>query len=62
MTSQFQLGQSVRLRARLNYGGSTAAPVKIIRVMPDDGGEQQYRVKSESEAYERVVKESELSR
>jgi hypothetical protein len=59
MTAQFRLGQSVRLRGRAIYGAA-AGPAKIVRVMPNDGGEQQYRVKSEREAHERIVKESEL--
>jgi hypothetical protein len=34
---------------------------KIVRQLPDDGGELQYRVKSVREPHERVVKESELT-
>jgi hypothetical protein len=35
---------------------------EIIRLLPADGGELQYRVKSKSEVFERVAKESELAR
>jgi hypothetical protein len=35
---------------------------EIIRLLPADGGELQYRVKSKSEPFERIAKESELSR
>jgi hypothetical protein len=35
---------------------------KIVRSLPDDGGETQYRIKSVREPHERVVKESDLRR
>jgi len=35
---------------------------EIIRLLPADGAELQYRVKSKAEPFERVAKESELSR
>jgi hypothetical protein len=59
MTAQFRLGQSVRLRGRAIYGVA-AGPAVVVRVMPNEGAEQQYRVRSEHETHERVVKESEL--
>jgi hypothetical protein len=35
---------------------------KIVRLMPLDGDEHQYRIKSVDEAFERVAKESQLDR
>ena len=35
---------------------------KIIRLMPSDGDDYQYRIKSMGEAFERVAKESQLDR
>ena len=34
---------------------------KIIRLMPYEGGERQYRIKTIAEMFERIAKESELS-
>jgi len=34
---------------------------KILKALPRDQGEQQYRIKSIAEVFERVVKESELA-
>jgi len=36
------------------------AEFKVVRPLPDDGGETQYRIKSVREPHERVVKESDL--
>jgi hypothetical protein len=33
---------------------------KVVRPLPDDGGETQYRIKSAREPHDRVVKESDL--
>jgi len=35
---------------------------KVLRLMPYDGGERQYRIKTIAEQFERVARESELSR
>jgi hypothetical protein len=35
---------------------------KIVKLVPSDGDEQQYRIKSATEAFERVAKESQLDR
>ena len=35
---------------------------EVIRLLPADSGEFQYRVKSKSELFERAAKESQLSR
>jgi hypothetical protein len=43
--------------------GSPAAPreCKILRLLPVEGGTIQYRIKCDSEPFERVAKESELA-
>jgi len=52
-------GQIVRYTAGpLNRGAS--GTFQIVRLMPSDGGEHQYRIKSLDEAFERVAKESQL--
>jgi hypothetical protein len=62
MTTQFRSGQTVRLSRSLLHRSPAAGEYKIIRLLPDDGGEQQYRVKSVREPHERVVKESDLEK
>jgi hypothetical protein len=42
--------------ARAGAGGS----YKIVRVLPSEGDEQLYRIKSASEPHERVARESQL--
>jgi hypothetical protein len=59
MTPQFRSGQRVRL-CRASYRLSSVGDFKIVRVLPDEGGEPQYRIKNDGEAHERVVNESDL--
>ena len=33
---------------------------KVVKLLPSDGADYQYRIKSEAEAFERVAKESQL--
>jgi hypothetical protein len=35
---------------------------EVVRLLPAEGGELLYRVKSKGETFERIAKESELSR
>jgi len=60
MTHQFQPGQTVRLCRSLSHRSAAEGDYKIIRWLPDTGGELQYRIKSVREPHERVVKESDL--
>jgi hypothetical protein len=59
---KYALGQTVRYIAgpisRVNDSGS----FKIVKLLPLDGDEHQYRIKSTGEAFERVAKESQLDR
>jgi hypothetical protein len=59
MTPQFRSGQAVRL-SRASYRMVSVGECRIVRVLPDEGGERQYRIKNDGEPHERVVKESEL--
>ena len=58
---RFKVGQLVDFSpARL--GMPTAGrPYEVVRLLPAEAGELLYRVKSKSEAFERVARESELS-
>ena len=61
MAHQFRSGQTVRLCRSPRYGAAAAGgDYEIVRQLPDDGGESQYRIKSMREPHERVVKESDL--
>jgi hypothetical protein len=62
MTPQFRSGQTVRLSRGLPYKSAAEGDYKIVRQLPDNGGEQQYRIKSVREPHERVVKESDLEK
>jgi hypothetical protein len=59
MAHQFRSGQLVRLCRSLRYGAAQG-DYEIVRQLPDEGGELQYRIKSVREPHERVVKESDL--
>jgi len=61
MSDRFCMGQTVRL-VRSSLRTAADGAFKIVRALPDDGGETQYRIKSAREPHERVVKESDLSR
>ncbi len=60
MSNLFQSGQSVRLVRNVSMRAAADGEFKIVRAMPDDGGETQYRIKSAQEPHDRVVKESDL--
>jgi hypothetical protein len=59
---KYTLGQNVRYTSgpfgRFGAGGS----FKIVKLLPPEGDEHQYRIKSNGEAFERVAKESQLDR
>ena len=44
--------------SRVNGNGT----FKIVKLLPPEGDEHQYRIKSAGEAFERVAKESQLDR
>jgi hypothetical protein len=41
---------------------SSNGAYQIVKLLPPDGDEHQYRIKSTDEAFERVAKESQLDR
>ena len=53
---KFRVGQNVH--CTLPFSGSTHIVFKIVHVLPADGDEFQYRIKSVDEPHERVAKES----
>lgn len=61
MSHQYRSGQTVRL-CRSPYRSAATGEYKIVKQLPPNGGEVEYRVKSLREPYERVVKESDLEK
>ena len=61
VTHKFKVGQSVRFTPGKMTPPAGAQAYMIVRVLPAEGGEYQYRIKSVYERYERVARESELS-
>lgn len=59
MSHRFRSGQTVRL-VRSSLRSAADGEFKVIRPLPDEGGETQYRIKSAREPHDRVVKESDL--
>jgi hypothetical protein len=59
---KFKVGQLVDFAPSRPGVATSGRQYEIVRLLPSDGGELQYRVKSKSEPFERVARESELSR
>jgi len=60
MTPQFHVGQTVFLRSSAARNAAAGA-YEIRAMLPDEGGQRRYRIKSLIEPHERVVSEQELS-
>ena len=59
---RFKIGQTVSYTSG-PFGRATVTGVyKITQLLPPEGEDHQYRIKSASEPHERVVKESQLAR
>ena len=59
---KFKVGQSVHFASGPFGRGSATAVYKITQLLPTEGDDCQYRIKSAHEPHERVVKESQLQR
>ena len=49
------------ISASVGRGGANGV-YEVVRLLPTDGDEQQYRIKSATEPHERVAKQSQLER
>jgi hypothetical protein len=56
---KFKIGQTVDLIPSIGRSAASGR-YEIVSLRPADGGNPQYRIKSENESHERVVSESEL--
>ena len=59
---RFQIGQTVYFTSRPIGHMATNGTYRIVKLLPSEGDDYQYRIKSTSEAFERVAKESQLDR
>ena len=59
-THKFRVGQMVDFFPSQRALSASVRAYKILRLMPSDAGELLYRIKTISEPFERVAKESEL--
>jgi hypothetical protein len=59
---KFKVGQSVHYTSGPHGRGTSSGVYKITQVLPVEGDDRQYRIKSANEPHERMVKESQLAR
>lgn len=59
---RFSVGQMVRFSPDRNQGATTRGQFKIVRLLPESASVLQYRVKSQADGHERVVREDQLAR
>lgn len=57
---RFKVGQMVDFMPSQRGIEASARSYKVLRLMPHEGGERLYRIKTIAEAFERVARESEL--
>ena len=59
---KFVVGQTVRFSPDRNQEGTARGSFKIVRLLPEEASVFQYRVKSQLDGHERVVREDQLAR
>jgi hypothetical protein len=59
---KFKVGQAVHYTSGPYGRGGTSGVYQVTQLLPPEGDDRQYRIKSASEPHERVVKESQLNR
>ena len=59
-THKYAVGQTVFYTSGMIGRANGSGSYQVVRLLPPDGGDYQYRIKSVGEAYERVAKESQL--
>lgn len=58
---KFVVGETVYFTASNVARPAASGTYEVIRLLPTDGDDCQYRIKSSTEAFERVAKESQLA-
>ena len=59
---KYKIGQSVNYTSGPFGAGLATGVYKITRLLPPEGNDFQYKIKSAAEPHERVAKESQLDR
>jgi hypothetical protein len=59
---KFKIGQAVHYTSGLHGAASARGVYQITQLLPPEGDDFQYKIKSAAEAHERVAKESQLNR
>jgi hypothetical protein len=62
VTHKFAVGQAVFFSPDRYQEHTKGARFKIVRLLPETANALQYRVKSETDGHERVVREDQLAR
>lgn len=62
MTHRFKVGETVRMASTISLRAPSPHQFKVLRQLPERGGEVQYRIKSPAETFERVAAESALQK
>ena len=57
---KFQIGQTVYFTSRPIGHMAANSTYQVVRLLPSDGADYQYRIKNSNEAFERVARESQL--
>jgi hypothetical protein len=59
-THRFRVGQTVFYTSSPISRPGASGSYKVVRLLPSDGDDYQYRIKNPGEAFERVARESQL--
>jgi len=59
-THKFHVGQTVFYTSSPISRPGASGSYRVVRLLPSDGEDYQYRIKNPGEAFERVAKESQL--
>lgn len=59
---KFKVGQAVIYSPGRSSMLASSREYKIVKQLPPEGGDNQYRIKGIAETFERMAKESDLSR
>jgi hypothetical protein len=58
---KYSVGETVYFTASNVSRPAASGTYEVVRLLPTDGDDCQYRIKSSTEAFERVAKESQLA-
>jgi len=58
---KFKIGQSVQFNGGAVRRNGVTGTFKVVKLLPPEGDDQQYCIKSPHEPHERIAKESQLN-